>query len=201
MTDQDKAVELLARGLFDFAVDALASYDVATADCHTDPELHEVCRVSAVYLSAQIAPLTAVKVKPLVWEDFHDRAARASGFYDARYVIQFWHHRGEWEVSLSYPGYGTGYDGLRWHHTLEAAKAAAQADYQARILAAVEAVPIAQTVAAERAACTEELRLAVAAARAEERELAAKVAEGCPDSHWAWWVADAIRARSEGGEG
>ena len=40
---------------------------------------------------------------------------------------------------MSYPGYQTGYDGPRWHPTLEAAKAAAQADYEARILAALSA--------------------------------------------------------------
>ena len=46
----------------------------------------------------------------------------------------------------------------------------------------------AQVVAEERAACTGELRLAVAAARAEERERCAKVAEHyrdmCGECHW-----------------
>ena len=34
---------------------------------------------------------------------------------------------------------------------------------------------------------------------AAEREACAKVADGCPDYHWGWWVACAIRARGEGG--
>ena len=193
MTDRDKAVELLARGLFDFAVDALASYDVATADCHTDPELHEVCRVSAIYLSAQIAPLlAAVKVKPLVFNPVITRGSMS--FAEAvggGYHLSIW--KGEHRV------WATGHAEIGIFMTPESAKAAAQADYQARILAAVEAVPVAQAVEAERIACTEELRLAVAAAMAEERELAAKVAECCPDSHWGPWIAAAIRARSEGG--
>ena len=181
---KQKAVELLAR----WPVEEYLSH-----------RYWENNRDHATALLAQIAPLlTAVKVKPLVWE----------------YVSI----TNTWQAKCELGEYSVGFDDGWWAQLEGAtywdwdspedprsyigpisAQFAAQADYQARILAAVEAVPIAQTVAAERAACTEELRLAVAAARAEERELAAKVAEGCPDSHWAWWVADAIRARLEGG--
>ena len=81
-------------------------------------------------------------VKPLVWEDFEGMGgARAITFYDAKYMITLWRGRGQFEVAMSYPGYQTGFDGERFHDTLEAAKAAAQADYEARILAALEPAP------------------------------------------------------------
>lgn len=80
-----------------------------------------------------------LRVKPLEWEDFDGLGAKASGFYQANYLIQKWSGDGRYEVAMSYPGYQTGYDGPRWHPTLEAAKAAAQADYEARILAALTA--------------------------------------------------------------
>ena len=83
-----------------------------------------------------------VRVKALEWEDFDGLGAKASGFYQANYLIQKWSGEGRFEVAMSYPGYQAGYDGPRWHPTLEAAKAAAQADYEARILAALE--PVAQ---------------------------------------------------------
>lgn len=83
-------------------------------------------------------PQDAVKVKPLVWEDFDERGAKASAFYNANYLINLWNGRGQFEVSFSYPGYQTGYDGERWHDTLEAAKADAQADYETRIRSALE---------------------------------------------------------------
>lgn len=83
-----------------------------------------------------------VRVKALEWDDFEGLGAKASGFYQANYLIQKWSGECRFEVAMSYPGYQTGYDGPRWHPTLEAAKAAAQADYEARILAALE--PVAQ---------------------------------------------------------
>ena len=78
-----------------------------------------------------------LKIKPLEWQDFECLGAKASAYYQANYLIQRWSGREQFEVALSYPGYQTGYDGPRWHDTLEAAKAAAQADYKARILAAL----------------------------------------------------------------
>ena len=58
------AVDIVAKALADFAVDVLASYDVATADCHTDPEFHEVCRESAVFLCAKLRALPTVQPEP-----------------------------------------------------------------------------------------------------------------------------------------
>lgn len=93
--------------------------------------------------AAAIAALPAVTVgvRPLVWVDFDGLGAKASAFYQANYLIQWWKGEGKFEVALSYPGYQTGYDGERWHPTLDAAKAAAQADYEARIFAALETTP------------------------------------------------------------
>lgn len=93
----------------------------------------------ALHVEQIIAALPArgVGVRCLVWEDFDGLGAKASAFYQANYLIQWWKGEGRYEVALSYPGYQTGYDGVRWHDTLEAAKAAAQADYEARILAAL----------------------------------------------------------------
>ena len=83
------------------------------------------------------AQAPAPRVKPLVWDDFDGMGAKASGFYQANYLITMWRGRGQFEVAMSYPGYQTGFDGERFHDTLEAAKAAAQDDYEARILAAL----------------------------------------------------------------
>jgi hypothetical protein len=204
---------------------------------------------TAIDLLDTIAPmLTAqvVRVKPLVWEE-DDRgdwvAKSATGPYR---IVQTKSPKDKWhEVTRMSAAYGG-----PLHDTLEAAKAAAQADYAARILSSVEAVDVSQAVRvkplvwtqignfamaaddlfniaavaadpaaydaeraarilssveavdvsqavlAERAACTEELRLAVAAARAAERERAAKVAEGIA-GFWseanAQDIADAIR--------
>jgi hypothetical protein len=91
---------------------------------------------------AALAEIGAVRVKPLQWEDFEGQGAKASGFYQANYLITKWRGRGEFEVAMSYPSYQTGFDGERFHPTLEAAKAAAQADYEARILAAIEHAPV-----------------------------------------------------------
>lgn len=81
-----------------------------------------------------------VKVKPLEWEDFPGRGAKTAAWLQAHYMIQKWSD-GRYELSASYPGYCTDIDGTeRFYLSLEAAKAAAQADYESRILAALEAV-------------------------------------------------------------
>ena len=99
-----------------------------------------MCMAEAIGESTRRADLApaAPKVKALVWQDFDGQGAKASGFYQANYLIALWRGKGKFEVSMSYPGYQTGFDGERWHDTIEAAKAAAQADYEARILAALE---------------------------------------------------------------
>lgn len=82
-----------------------------------------------------------LRVKPLEWEYFGDRAAKANAMLLTNYLIDRWSD-GRFEVSVSSPGYGTGFDGKRWHGSMNEAKAAAQADYEARILAALEPVTV-----------------------------------------------------------
>ena len=159
MTDRDKAVELLARGLAEQYFEGrrdlnnpLDVYDWASRD-----ELHKAgWKLVATALLDQLAPLLtvqAVAVKPLVWNVNGSFAAHTPfGLYEIEI-------HGPRVHMLFAGGFASRYDDL------EAAKAAAQADYEARILSAIEAVPLAQAVEAERAACTEELRLAVTAAR------------------------------------
>ena len=150
MTDRDKAVELLARGL-------ASNYEAAAWEFCNQDEYY----ASATALLDQLAPLLtaqAVRVMPLVWEPEDNAAGRRGLWFTAlcKYSIsKCWHGQkgGGWDFNDEF------------FPTLEAAKAAAQADYEACILSAIEAVPLAQAVEAERAACTEELRLAVAAAR------------------------------------
>lgn len=98
-------------------------------------------RIGDIKDAISALPAAQVKVKSLVWEDFDGLGAKASAFYQANYLIQWWKGEGRYEVALSYPGYQTGYDGQRWHDTLNAAKAAAQADYKARILATLDLSP------------------------------------------------------------
>ena len=81
------------------------------------------------------------RVKPLVWQDFSDRGAKAQAWNEANYMIQRWSDK-RWEISASYPGYSTFIEETdRFYPTLAVAKAAAQADYEARILAALEPAP------------------------------------------------------------
>lgn len=98
-------------------------------------------------------PADEVAVKPLEWVDFADRGAKAQAWNDANYMIQKWSD-GRWEISASYPGYSTSIYGMdRFHPTLEAAKAAAQADYEARIMAALNVQTVSvQTVTVQDAA-------------------------------------------------
>lgn len=82
-----------------------------------------------------------VRVRKLEWVDFYDRGAKAQAWNEANYMIQRWSD-GRYEISASYPGYSTFIEGTdRFYPTIEAAKAAAQADYEARILAALDLTP------------------------------------------------------------
>lgn len=126
-------------------------------------------------------PAAEVAVKPLEWVDFADRGAKAQAWNDANYMIQKWSD-GRWEISASYPGYSTSIYGMdRFHPTLEAAKAAAQADYEARIMAEldVQAVTVqdAARVVADGLADGEVWRVAVNGA-------AAILNSGMPEEYW-----------------
>jgi hypothetical protein len=89
-------------------------------------------------IAALPAVAPGVRVKPLAWIDFEGKGAKAPAWNEANYMIQLWSD-GRYEISASYPGYSTFIEGTdRWYDTLDAAKAAAQADYEARILAAID---------------------------------------------------------------
>ena len=152
MTDREKAVELLARAL---AGDNETMWAYRLAHCAECREGAQDYRDDATALLDQIAQLlTAVTVKPLVWEEVNP------GVYIAESIL------GSWSRFDGHYRPPEAYGGIR----RDDPASAAQADYEARILASVEAVPVAQAIKAERIACNEELRLAVAAARAEERK-------------------------------
>jgi len=114
---------------------ALECYALAT---ERDALRAEIARLTA---ERDAALAGAVKVRPLVWVDFHDRGAKAHAWNEANYMIQKWSD-GRWEISAGDPGYSTSIYGTdRFYPTIEAAKAAAQADYEARILAAIQPDP------------------------------------------------------------
>jgi len=82
----------------------------------------------SIDLYDQIAPLTAVRVKPLVWRDDGTNGYEtdhAFGFYEV--------YPDPMGDMLSRDGVDSGV-----YPTIEAAKAAAQADYEARILSALD---------------------------------------------------------------
>lgn len=80
-------------------------------------------------------------VQPLEWEDFDGWGAKAKAWGAANYMIQKCSD-GRWELGASHPGYGTTIDGVeRLHNTLEAAKAAAQAHWEAETFAAITMQP------------------------------------------------------------
>jgi hypothetical protein len=79
-----------------------------------------------------------LRVRLLEWEDFDGRGARAVAWGQAHYLVSRWSD-GRFEISASYPGYRTFIpETERWYPTIEAAKAAAEADYAARIAAQVD---------------------------------------------------------------
>ena len=83
---------------------------------------------------SQPAQPVAVKVKPLVW--FEVYRARVGGKYTADGYTIMW-IEGVWLLSFA------GESRSAWRFTdLDAAKAAAQADYEARIMAALDVQPL-----------------------------------------------------------
>jgi hypothetical protein len=99
----------------------------------TSEAFHEVAALPSVQ--------PGVTVKPLEWQVFEGRGAKARAWKQANYLIAWWKSRQQFEVVASYPGYQGEAIGAGFYPTLEAAKAAAQADYEARILAALTPQP------------------------------------------------------------
>jgi hypothetical protein len=119
----DKNDELIRRG------DALAEVEITSHPNETSYAPHLYDRIAAL---PAVQPV--VTVKPLVWFMREGRTfvAKALQQFDAYQVVQSGAHA-YW-----------GRDGEGWSEplpTLEAAKAAAQADYAARILAALDVQP------------------------------------------------------------
>ena len=98
-------------------------------------------------LRAQVAALTAerdaaagaVRVKPLAWKGMGENHARAAAPLFG--TIRVENYGAGFAISWSVPGFSDVFCDGRWP-TIEAAKAAAQADYEARILAALEPAPV-----------------------------------------------------------
>jgi hypothetical protein len=97
-------------------------------------------------------------VAPLVWVPFGQECLRAESAI-GRYEIMWGFHNGQTFLDVPAP--------MRrhvWHHTIEAAKAAAQADYAARIIAALNPAAITAMLAEARNDALRE-----AAAKAQNR--------------------------------
>ena len=85
---------------------------------------------------ADIAAVPAqVRVKPLLWGTFGKECLRAETVL-GRYEVMWGFHNGQTSLDIPAPRRSH-----VWHPSVEAAKTAAQADYESRILAAVEPQP------------------------------------------------------------
>lgn len=91
-------------------------------------------------LRAQLAAPVAVRVKPLVWDSLGENHWRAKTLFP--FTIRAENYGGGFDVTWSAPGISDVFVPGRFA-SIEAAKAAAQADYAARIMAEIEAVPAA----------------------------------------------------------
>jgi hypothetical protein len=115
----------------------------AAADALEDGSFYQEKDIDAMQarireLEAQLAA-PAVKVTPLVWGDWADVPVRVASAQTilGRYKVQ--ERASGAGCMLVFPN-----GNLTNRDTIEAAKAAAQADYEARILATIEAVPVAE---------------------------------------------------------
>lgn len=77
-----------------------------------------------------------IEVKPLEWREFNDGNRRKGECFSARSLVNF----APISVHKKHDGWWLNVD-CETHPTLEAAKSAAQADYTARILAALQVKP------------------------------------------------------------
>jgi hypothetical protein len=107
-------------------------------NCYKEMDVDLAEAITREVIAALPAVAPGVRVKPLVWIDFEGKGAKAPAWNEANYMIQLWSD-GRYEISASYPGYSTFIEGTdRWYDTLDAAKAAAQADYERRIITALD---------------------------------------------------------------
>ena len=112
--------------------DMLDALEAVILDTH-DLDVTDRCYAKAVLRWIE---RNTPAIKPLAWDDFDGRGAKAKVFYDASYLITKW-STGKFELAVSYPGHQAIFAGPQFYDTLDAAKAAAQADYEARIRSAL----------------------------------------------------------------
>lgn len=98
------------------------------------------CRRAADKIIATLYATWKPTVKPLVWDDFKGRGAKAQAWGKANYLITKWSD-GRFEIYESYPGYQGDFVGEPPYPTLDAAKAAANAHHRAQIMSDLSATP------------------------------------------------------------
>jgi len=108
---------------------------MATEFIRTDLHAAEIARLTA---ERDAAMAGRVKVKPLVWEAFSYVSYTAHTAF-GEYVVEVDEDDNRWGM---WPPHFGGCEPKSWHELEDAAKAAAQADYEARILTTLEPQPI-----------------------------------------------------------
>ena len=110
-----------------------------------EQELRDRARLTA---ERDAALAGAVKVKPLVWGPYPNPVFAGSdiAFANVEWTVPYCYQvqRDPWApgyMAFGFPRHGTETWNSKGHPTIEAAKAAAQADYDARILAAIQPDP------------------------------------------------------------
>ena len=125
-------------------------HDGISADYHPYSKDELVAEIAAAIRALPLPPAApAVRVKPLVWMFYH--ANPETGFlphetaegFGGSYLIEYRRGQGGGQYDFWMPERVAG----KHFDTLEAAKAAAQADYEARILSALEPQPAPVTLA------------------------------------------------------
>lgn len=116
----------------------LHDFDVDPDIYRMDPECFTgaVATADAILATLPQPSITPDMVKPLVWDDFEGRGAKAKAWGSANYLITMW-STGKFQLAESYPGHQGNIIGDYFYNTLEAAKAAAQAHHAAMICAAI----------------------------------------------------------------
>lgn len=102
--------------------------------------------LSARLREAEARP--AVRVKPLVWEEHDGKSYRQANCVLGQYQVAWLGEFECWQLSRPKKAEQEWKEAFSRHSNKDAAKSAAQADYEARILAAVEAVDLRQIMEA-----------------------------------------------------
>lgn len=141
-------------------------------DCpiHGEPTTGQICaRIRE--LDAEVAALRearGVRVKPLMWEAFGTMAFIAQAPLFGRLRVEQFGRGNTWTVCFSVPGYCDTFLAGEWADA-DAAKAAAQADYERRILAALEPAPVTPAQAARVLLCDQDAMRTMCRAAASSR--------------------------------